>query len=83
MEQMTVREILALQLAVGTSVMVRGPVEVANCLFNEDHPLQLLTLIVKSVNRYDRVKRIFAFFMQEDISVAPEVVIERENQRLL
>ena len=45
MEQMTVREILALQLAVGTSVMARGPVEVARFLFNEDHPLQLLTEI--------------------------------------
>ena len=82
-EDLTVGEILALQLAVGTSIMAKGSADVARCLFNEDHPLQLLTLIIKTGNRYDRVKRIFALFLQEELSMAPKDVFERENQLLL
>ena len=77
LEDVTVGEILALQLAVGTSIMAKGPAETTRFLFNEDHPLQLLTLIVKTGNRYERVKRIFALFLQEEMSLAPKVVFER------
>ena len=38
MAKISIREILAMQVAVGSTVMAKGPVEVVRFLFNEDHP---------------------------------------------
>ena len=78
----TVREMLALQLAVGSSIMAKGPVEVVKFLFDDDNPLQLFTLIVLTGNQYEQVKRIYALFMTASPEAMPEIIRRRENQLL-
>ena len=52
-------------------------------LLPEDHPLQLLTLAVNTGGRYEKVKRLYALFIQESKETALRVVVHRENQLLL
>ena len=65
MAQMTVKKFLALQVAVGTTFLPRGPSEVTKLCLQKDHPLQLLTLAVETGGEYERVKRLYALFIQK------------------
>ena len=76
---LSVREILALQLAVGSSMMAKGPVEVVKFLFNEDNMVQLFTLIVLTGNRYELVQRLYALFMRDTAETMLKIIREREN----
>ena len=82
MAKISIREILAMQVAVGGTIMAKGPVEVVRYLFDEDHPLQLPTMIVESGNRYEHVKRLYALFLCDQPGTMTRVIRERENQLL-
>ena len=54
--------------------MAKGPAHVSNFLFNEEHPLQLLTWM-KTGNRNDRVEYL-SFVSPKELSIVPRFVFE-------